>query len=162
MFSTCLESPIGLLLLKAGDFGLRSIQIIDKSPSGLNTSLLLEDTKAQLQDYFDGKRRQFDIVVDWQVGTAFQQKVWRALKEIPYGKTISYARLSLMINKPKAVRAVGAANGKNPIPIIIPCHRVIGSDGSLTGYYYGNEIKKQLLAVECPSKYAVEQAVLFD
>jgi methylated-DNA-[protein]-cysteine S-methyltransferase len=101
----------------------------------------------QLQSYFAGERKNFelDLVLE---GTDFQKKVWTALQEIPYGETISYKKLAETVGSPKGVRAVGAANGANPIPIIIPCHRVIGHDGSLTGFGGGLPLKKQLLELE--------------
>ncbi len=101
----------------------------------------------QLKAYFDGKLRDFDLPLCPQ-GTEFQLKVWQALRTIPYGQTWSYGELARRIRKPAAFRAVGAANGQNPIPVIIPCHRVIGSDGSLTGFGGGLPIKRQLLALE--------------
>ncbi|HEV7766715.1 MAG TPA: methylated-DNA--[protein]-cysteine S-methyltransferase [Thermoanaerobaculia bacterium] len=101
----------------------------------------------QLNDYFSGKRKTFELTLAPR-GTPFQLAVWNALLEIPYGDTISYAELARRIGKPSAVRAVGAANGANPIPVIIPCHRVIGSNGSLTGYGGGIERKQWLLALE--------------
>jgi methylated-DNA-[protein]-cysteine S-methyltransferase len=101
----------------------------------------------QLQSYFAGERKNFDLSLSLE-GTDFQKTVWTALRKIPYGETISYKELAEMIDKPKAVRAVGAANGANPIPIIIPCHRVIGNDGSLTGFGGGLPLKKRLLELE--------------
>lgn len=101
----------------------------------------------QLGEYFDGERREFDVELA-PMGTEFQMAVWRELRNINYGETISYAALAQRIGKPKAVRAVGAANGKNPIPVIIPCHRVIGADGSMTGFGGGVEVKKALLRHE--------------
>jgi methylated-DNA-[protein]-cysteine S-methyltransferase len=101
----------------------------------------------QLREYFDGKLKEFDLPLTLE-GTEFQRRVWTSLLAIPYGETISYAELAQRIGNPKAVRAVGLANGSNPIPIIIPCHRVIGSNGSLTGFGGGLVTKKQLLALE--------------
>jgi len=106
---------------------------------------------AQLDAYFDGSLRSFDLAlgIDFRVqGTLFQQKVWHQLLNIPYGETISYGELAIRIGNPNAFRAVGMANGKNPISIIIPCHRVIGKDGSLTGFGGGIDVKKQLLSLE--------------
>lgn len=102
---------------------------------------------SQLKKYFDGTLKDFDIECS-QEGTDFQKKVWSSLVKIPYGKTVSYSTLAQMIDNPKAVRAVGGANNKNKIPIVIPCHRVIGADGSLTGYAGGLEVKKILLKIE--------------
>jgi methylated-DNA-[protein]-cysteine S-methyltransferase len=104
-----------------------------------------------LNEYFEGKRQNFDLLLNPE-GTEFQKKVWSLLSEIPYGKTISYLELSRRFGDEKAIRAVAAANGKNPVWIIIPCHRVIGSDGSLTGYAGGLHRKKWLLNHESPSK----------
>jgi len=101
----------------------------------------------QLKEYFDGKRKKFDVKLHL-VGTPFEKRVWKALMEIPYGKTASYAEIALKIGKPTAFRAVGNANGKNPIPIIIPCHRVINSSGELGGYGGGLDLKRRLLELE--------------
>jgi methylated-DNA-[protein]-cysteine S-methyltransferase len=107
----------------------------------------LVEAVAQLRAYFDLRLRQFDLPLAPR-GTPFQLKVWRALESIPYGEAISYSELACRIDKPKAVRAVGAANGRNPLPIVIPCHRVVGSDGSLTGYGGGIHKKEYLLLLE--------------
>lgn len=115
--------------------------------SELNQQVLL-DTIQQLDEYFAGYRQLFDIPLNLSFGTTFQQRVWQALLAIPYGKTISYAQLAKNINKPIAFRAVANANGKNPISLIIPCHRVVASNGSLGGYTGGLFIKKQLLSIE--------------
>ncbi len=103
--------------------------------------------KKQLDEYFQGRRKIFDIPLNPK-GTEFQMRVWKALLKIPYGKTVTYKKLAGIIGSEKAYRAVGMANNKNPVPIIIPCHRVIGSDGSLTGYAGGLEIKRKLLLLE--------------
>jgi methylated-DNA-[protein]-cysteine S-methyltransferase len=105
---------------------------------------------AQLEEYFAGRRRRFDLPLAPR-GTEFQRRVWRALTEIPYGQTLSYGELARRIGKPSASRAVGLANGANPLPIIVPCHRVIGSDGTLTGFGGGLPIKRKLLALEGPA-----------
>jgi methylated-DNA-[protein]-cysteine S-methyltransferase len=108
---------------------------------------ILTEGKRQLAEYFAGARRAFDLPLHAE-GTAFRQKTWRALTDIPYSATITYAQLAAQVGNPKAVRAVGQANHHNPIPILIPCHRVVGADGSLTGYGGGVELKKQLLDLE--------------
>lgn len=113
----------------------------------LEESILLKEANRQLQEYFAGKRKVFDLPLAQQ-GTTFQQKVWQALTEIPFGETRSYGHIAERIGQPKASRAVGGANNKNPLPIFIPCHRVIGADGKLVGYAGGLEIKKILLHVE--------------
>jgi methylated-DNA-[protein]-cysteine S-methyltransferase len=109
---------------------------------------LLQQAIAQLKEYFAGRRTSFDLPLDLQAGTAFQQSVWRALLTIPCGQTTSYARLSHGIGKPQASRAVGAAVGRNPLSIVVPCHRVVGTDGSLTGYAGGLDRKTALLKLE--------------
>ena len=108
---------------------------------------LLDALRAQLEEYFEGTRRDFDIPLD-PVGTPFQKEVWEALRRIPYGGTITYGEQAALIGRPSAVRAVAGANGRNKISIVLPCHRVIGADGSLTGYGGGIERKKKLLALE--------------
>jgi methylated-DNA-[protein]-cysteine S-methyltransferase len=145
-------SPVGKLRLVASEKGLVAIdvrnnakqEVTAKNPSA---QAVLIQTKKQLEQYFAGKRKSFDIALDL-VGTEFQVQAWRALCRIPFGKTISYGQQAANIKKPKAFRAVGSANGKNPIPIIVPCHRVVASDGSLGGYSLGLRMKKQLLALE--------------
>ena len=147
-----ITSPVGKLRLVASEKGLVAIDIRNnakhvvtaKNPSA---QAILLKTKKQLEQYFAGKRTSFDVALDL-VGTEFQVKAWRALCRIPFGKTISYGQQASNIKKPKAFRAVGSANGKNPIPIIVPCHRVVASDGSLGGYSLGLKMKKQLLALE--------------
>lgn len=109
---------------------------------------VLSTTITQLKEYFDGQRQVFDVPINISMGTPFQQKVWQALRQIPYGQTISYAKLASKIDNPNAFRACANANGKNPISLIIPCHRVIASDGSLGGYTGGLDIKQTLLAIE--------------
>lgn len=121
-----------------------SLRVFESSSS---TTRRLEDLTTQLHDYFSGRRNTFDFPLAPK-GTPFQLDVWHALLEIPYGDTVTYAELARRIGRPSAVRAVGAANGANPIPVIIPCHRVIGSNGTLTGYGGGIERKQWLLALE--------------
>jgi methylated-DNA-[protein]-cysteine S-methyltransferase len=117
---------------------------------------LIKKAAQQFGEYFKGKRKTFNLPLTMQ-GTDFQMKVWNALKKIPYGKTISYGELAAMIGNPKACRAVGMANHNNPIAIIIPCHRVIGHDGSLTGYGGGLELKQKLLELEKAANHAERQ-----
>ena len=145
-------SPVGKLRLVASEKGLVAIDVRNNStqvvtaPNASAEAILLK-TKKQLEQYFAGKRTTFDVALDL-VGTEFQVQAWRALCRIPFGKTISYGQQASNIKKPKAFRAVGSANGKNPIPIIVPCHRVVASDGSLGGYALGLKMKKQLLTLE--------------
>ena len=145
-------SPVGKLRLIASDKGLvaidvRNVRVASDQETSASAQNILSATKKQLEQYFAGKRTTFDIPLDLE-GTEFQQQAWRALCRIPYGKTISYGQQAKNIKKPKAFRAVGSANGKNPIPIIVPCHRVVAGDGSLGGYSLGLKMKKQLLALE--------------
>lgn len=148
-----IESPIGPLLIAADERGLCNIEFrqsshpVDRSGWRGGNSPFLDATEEQLGEYFAGKRRQFDLALSPQ-GTDFQLRVWRALETIPYGQTISYAELARRVGNPKASRAVGLANGRNPLSIIVPCHRVIGADGSLTGYGGGLPIKEFLLRLE--------------
>ncbi len=146
------SSPFGKLTLVASEKGLVAIDVRNNAKQKATTKnqsaqAILIETKKQLGQYFAGKRTSFDVALDL-VGTEFQVKAWRALCRIPFGKTISYGQQAANIKKPKAFRAVGSANGKNPIPIIVPCHRVVASDGSLGGYSLGLKMKKQLLALE--------------
>ena len=143
------QSPIGCLKIVADEQAIVGLQLIDESPKNEKQveSEILQMTCKQLDEYFQGKRQVFDLPLSAQ-GTAFQQKVWEELQRIPYGKTISYAQLAQAVNHPKACRAAGSANGKNPIAIIIPCHRVINAGGGLGGYAYGLKVKKQLLELE--------------
>jgi len=145
-------SPVGKLRLVASEKGLVAIDVRNNDKQVVTTKdasaqAILLQTKKQLEQYFAGKRTSFDVTLDL-VGTEFQVQAWRALCRIPFGKTISYGQQASNIKKPRAFRAVGSANGKNPIPIIVPCHRVVASDGSLGGYSLGLKMKKQLLALE--------------
>jgi methylated-DNA-[protein]-cysteine S-methyltransferase len=147
-----IASPVGKLRLVASEKGLVAIDVRSntayvETSKNASAQAILKKTKQQLDQYFAGKRTSFDVALDL-VGTEFQVKAWRALCRIPFGKTISYGQQAANIKKPKAFRAVGSANGKNPIPIIVPCHRVVASDGSLGGYSLGLKMKKQLLALE--------------
>ncbi len=151
-----MESPVGVLTLVASDKGLAAILWENDDPKRVRLSSLVEDgmhpvlleTERQLNDYFTGKRCKFTVPLDFPGGTEFQQRVWKALVTIPMGETRSYADIARQIGHPGAVRAVGAANGRNPISIIAPCHRVIGSNGKLTGFAGGLETKSYLLSLE--------------
>jgi|SRR5215469_3798530 len=146
------------LCLVAGESGLRAILFLDESVASSDSVScrlgardddhpLLVEAIGQLRAYFAGSLREFHLPLEMQ-GTDFQRQVWTRLCEIPYGQTCSYRDLAVAIGKPQAVRAVGAANGANPLPIVVPCHRVIGSNGSLTGYGGGMALKKRLLDLE--------------
>lgn len=146
-----MNTPIGPLLITENRSGVSAIIFNANSYSVPNSWNRVEhlstEVMTQLQQYFDGERYDFDLPLAPE-GTLFQLEVWRALEEIPYGETVSYLDVAKRIGKPAAVRAVGAANGANPIPIVIPCHRVIGHNGKLTGYGGGLEKKQYLLSME--------------
>lgn len=143
VFYDTLESPLGQILLAATERGLSAVAFTDEAPEH-HANAITDRAKHQLQAYFDNGLRDFTVPIDVQ-GTAFQRQVWRALARIPFGQTRAYRDVAEQIGNPKAVRAVGLANGKNPVAIIVPCHRVIGADGSLTGYASGVDRKAWLL-----------------
>ena len=153
-----IPSPVGPLTLVASDKGLAAVLWEKDDPARVNIDLgnyaghhqVLGETEKQLGEYFAGKRTGFELPLDFY-GTEFQQRVWQALLTIPYGETRSYLQIARQIDNEKSVRAVGAANGKNPISIIAPCHRVIGSSGKLTGFAGGLEAKAFLLRLESPA-----------
>ncbi|SHF69355.1 methylated-DNA-[protein]-cysteine S-methyltransferase [Salegentibacter echinorum] len=145
---TDLKTPLGTARISGSEAGISEIKILEEEhPESQNVPDFLEPAVRQLQQYFKGDLEQFNLEINLQ-GSEFQKKVWRALQAIPYGKTCSYLALAKEIGDVKAIRAVAAANGRNPLWIVIPCHRVIGSDGSLTGYAGGLHRKKWLLEHE--------------
>lgn len=150
---TYYDSPLGTVTLQANEQGLLGVwfETHTTKPEDLGTQEdsfpIFQSVKDQLERYFAGEAVQFDVPIAAK-GTPFQQSVWHALTTIPYGETWSYAQLADAIGNPKAVRAVGLANGKNPVSVIVPCHRVIGKNGKLTGYAGGIERKQRLLAIE--------------
>ena len=152
-----IDSPVGRLKLVAGEAGLVAILWEHENPRRVRQGHLVPDdrhrvllnTERQLEEYFGGRRKRFDLELDF-AGTPFQCRVWRALLTIPYGETRTYAGIARQIGNPTAVRAVGAANGRNPISIVVPCHRVLGSTGKLTGFAGGLDAKAYLLALEAP------------
>jgi len=144
------DTPIGELTLVASGLGLRNLLWAGRlapDDAVAQRSPLLGEAARQLREYFAGDRTSFDLALDLE-GTRFQRKAWLALAEIPYGETRSYAEQAARLGRPHAVRAVGHANGRNPLPIVLPCHRVIGSDGSLTGFGGGLHVKRALLDLE--------------
>ncbi len=161
-----IDSPIGPLRLLVGDDAVHGLYLPGHkgAPAAAQGPALdrkegerhpvVVRARAQLGEYFDGRRRSFDVPLSLE-GTDFQQQVWAALLRIPFGETRSYAALSAALGKPRAVRAVGAANGRNPVSILVPCHRVVGSDGSLTGYAGGPERKRWLLCHEGVSPFVM-------
>jgi len=157
MDTAYLHSPVGTLEIQGDASGLGAVQFVD---APISSSELIPETLlpvvTQLKEYFDKTRTQFELPLN-PSGTAFQKKVWKQLEGIPFGKTTSYQKMANDLGDPKVIRAAASANGKNPIAIIIPCHRVIGTDGSLTGYAGGLHRKKWLLEHESP----VRQGELF-
>jgi O-6-methylguanine DNA methyltransferase len=154
---TNVESPIGTLLLLSDGQALRGLYMQD-APNPMTVAPGWEPSEApftavteQLSEYFAGRRTTFQVALA-MVGTPFQRRVWSALQDIPYGETASYGEIARHIDQPKAVRAVGLANGRNPISVIVPCHRVIGANGTLTGYGGGLERKRLLLELESEAK----------
>jgi len=152
---TFIDTPVGTLTLVASDDGLTHVlfdgETIETSgpdePPVVEDDPVLRAAEMQLREYFAGDRRNFDLPLDLR-GTEFQVEAWKALATVPYGETMSYGEQAERIGRPGASRAVGAANGKNPVPIVLPCHRIVGADGSLTGFAGGLELKQQLLALE--------------
>ena len=150
---TTMASPIGELLLVGDGVTLSGLYMQDGrkpkrvSPDWTESAAPFADVRAQLEEYFAGERTTFDVRLAPE-GAPFEREVWRALEEIPYGETVSYGEIARRVGQPSAARAVGTANGRNPIAVIVPCHRVIGADGSLTGYGGGLERKRLLLELE--------------
>ncbi len=152
METVFINSPLGITKIMGDENGISVISVLDgENEPSKKIPTKLKEAVSQLQDYFDGKRTDFTFNLNPQ-GTEFQQKVWKGLLEIPFGKTMSYLELSKKLGDTKAIRAVASANGKNPLWIVVPCHRVIGTDGSLTGYAGGLWRKKWLLEHENPLK----------
>mgnify|MGYP003608148447 FL=1 len=155
LFFMEIDSPVGVLKLVANDISLIAVLWENETPNRVRLAELIEnkqhpillETQKQLSEYFEGQRKIFDLPLDFE-GTEFQQKVWQALLTIPFGETRSYKDIAEQIGNVKAVRAVGAANGKNPISIIAPCHRVVGANGKLVGFAGGLENKDVLLKLE--------------
>lgn len=156
METAYIKTPLGIAKIVGDEDGVSVISVLDEGIISEIIPSILKETVSQLNDYFEGKRIDFTFKLN-PFGTEFQQKVWKGLLEIPFGKTMSYLELSKKLGDVKAIRAVASANGKNPLWIVVPCHRVIGTDGSLTGYAGGLWRKKWLLEHENPST----QQILF-
>lgn len=158
LFSTVVDSPVGALTIVASDAGVRAVLWPDDDPTRVRlpdpvddpTHPVITAAAAQLDEYFAGTRTTFDVPLD-PVGTDFQRAAWEALRTIPYGVTVSYGDQADRMGDRRKARAVGAANGRNPISIIVPCHRVVGANGSLTGFAGGVDTKAWLLAHEQPT-----------
>jgi methylated-DNA-[protein]-cysteine S-methyltransferase len=159
-----ISSPVGRLLLAGDGRGLRRISFQDgprrmRIPEGWERAdQPFQPAIAQLAAYFAGRLKRFDLTIAPE-GTPFQRDVWSALTKIPYGETISYGELTRRLGRPRASRAVGAANGRNPIPIVVPCHRVVGANGSLTGFGGGLPIKRRLLELESESSWSRKRSL---
>lgn len=154
LISDFYDSPIGIIKITATEKGIRSIGKVEVQSESSDNEHTLK-AKKQLIEYFAGDRKTFELQLDFADATEFHQRVWSFLLEIPYGMTTTYLSIARQLGDEKAVRAVGMANGRNPIAIVVPCHRVIGSNGSLTGYAYGLDVKRKLLALENPSEFAI-------
>ncbi|WP_163409341.1 methylated-DNA--[protein]-cysteine S-methyltransferase [Flavobacterium ajazii] len=152
METVYIDSPLGITKIIGDENGISVISVSEVGTNEVSETIpeILQEAVSQLNEYFEGKRTDFDLKLNPQ-GTAFQQKVWKALLEIPYGKTVSYMDQTKKLGDIKAIRAVASANGKNPLWIVVPCHRVIGTNGSLTGYAGEIWRKKWLLEHESPS-----------
>ena len=150
MQTAFIQSPLGITKIIGDENGITEISVLNEGAVSKKIPTQLQECVSQLQEYFNGQRNHFDFKLNPQ-GTDFQQRVWQELLAIPFGKTMSYLDLSKKLGDVKAIRAVASANGKNPLWIVVPCHRVIGSDGSLTGYAGGLWRKKWLLEHENPT-----------
>ena len=163
-YYTIMDSPVGPILLAGSAAGLSHIDLqagtssMEPAADWTEDEIPFSEAIGQLQAYFAGALREFELPLAAE-GTPFQKEVWSALLDIPYGETISYGELAERLGKPGAARAVGLANGRNPLPIVVPCHRVIGSDGSLTGYGGGIDIKRALLDHETRNSASAERPV---
>ena len=155
MYYTTFNTPLCPITLVGDANGLRHLHLdtghgkkqFECHPDWIFNRDFFRDVEKQIQEYMEGKRDKFEVKIHPE-GTDFQQKVWQALQDIPYGALRSYGEIAKAVGNPKAARAVGAANGKNPIPLIIPCHRVVGSDGTMTGFGSGIDIKEKLIQLE--------------
>ena len=151
LFHDTLDTSLGILTLEASDRGLSSIRFPNRPNRGIEGKLtsnsVIKLAKRELKAYFARQLKKFSVPLDWH-GTAFQESVWQALTDIPYGETVSYGDIARAIGRPRSARPTGGAVGRNPIPIIVPCHRVIGSDQTLTGFTGGLNIKVALLELE--------------
>ena len=145
------DTPLGMMEITANHEAVLSIHFVEHAQA-VRSNTATDIAKQQMREYFDGKREHFDMPMTPQ-GTEFQKRVWNALTTVAYGKTCSYSDIAQKIENPKAVRAVGSANGKNPMTIVVPCHRIIGSNGSLTGYASGTDRKAWLLNHETASLF---------
>jgi methylated-DNA-[protein]-cysteine S-methyltransferase len=158
---TYLSTPLGYFEISGTENGVQFVKKVDAQGSeSADLPLCLSECKHQLHEYFKRKREHFKVKIDWGEATGFNKSVWEELLRIPYGHTTSYSAIAEKLGDPKKVRAVGQANGSNPIAIIVPCHRVIAKNGDLQGYFYGLDMKRKLLELENPMSFA-SQGELF-
>jgi methylated-DNA-[protein]-cysteine S-methyltransferase len=158
---TCYQSPIGCLEITGSELGIISVHKVDRTPCPAGEAPeSLRECVRQLEEYFRGERREFDLQFDWGAAPEFHKAVWKELLQIPYGRTTTYQAIAEKLGDANAVRAVGQANSRNPIAIIVPCHRCIAKSGDLQGYFYGLDTKRQLLELENPMSFA-RQGSLF-
>ncbi len=155
IYQATIPSPLGKITLEGSEKGISRISFRKEDIGGelLPIPDCLKECAAQLGEYFQGTRKEFDLRLDFCDAPAFHQEVWKMVKLIPYGRTRTYADVAEVLEHKNAFRAVGRANGMNPLPIVVPCHRVVGKDGNLTGYAYGLEMKRWLLCHESPGQY---------
>ncbi len=154
-------SPFGCIEIQGSHLGIKSVKFKEVSPcASASVPDNLKRAVLQLDEYFKQERRSFDLPLDWSGASSFYKAVWKELLKIPFGHTTSYSAIAKKLKKPKSVRAVGQANARNPIAIIVPCHRVIAKSGDLQGYFYGLDMKRKLLGLENPLNYS-EQGTLF-
>jgi len=153
---TCLESSFGCWEIQGSELGISGVRRIEHSPcpKEADTPEVLQEAVRQLSAYFEGQLHEFDLTLDFGAAPDFHVAVWRELLRIPYGHTSSYRAIAEALGNPAAVRAVGQANARNPIAIIVPCHRCIAKNGDLQGYFYGLDMKRALLELENPSSFA--------
>lgn len=154
-YQAIIPSPIGKIMIRGSQNGISRISFWPADTEGEMNAVpeCLHECAKQLAEYFEGTRKEFDLRFDFGDTPSFHQEVWKMVRLIPYGRTRTYTDIAEIIDHPHAFRAVGHANGMNPLPIVIPCHRVIGKDGNLTGYAYGLEMKRWLLSHESPGQY---------
>lgn len=160
MYCEYLATSVGILKIGATQDSITSIRRVQVRDNEAKTNDVIQQCVSELTAYFSGKATNFTVPMDTTSGTKFYKSVWNEVSKVPYGDTMSYMEIAHAINNPGAIRAVGMANGKNPLPILIPCHRIIGSNGSLTGYSGGLDMKKQLLMLENPMRFGI-QATMF-
>ncbi len=162
MTTTTFDSPIGIFAITGDDaHGIFSVKKVAQHEASVVTAAEVLECQKQLLEYFAGQRKIFDVRLNFVDAPAFHQLVWKQLLQVPYGSTTTYSEIAQHLNQPKASQAVGLANKMNRFAIVVPCHRVIGKNGHLTGYFYGLETKQKLLALENPVRYVIQEQLDF-